>query len=135
VLIDSRERKPFSFPGCKTRVTLLRAGDYSIAGRVEGVAIERKGSAEEFARNCGSDWGRQRRALDRLAMIPYRAIVAQFTMNALMKGSMYGRVPVETILARLSEITLDMGIPVLFAGEAAEEVTRAMLYRFAREHT
>lgn len=42
IMIDTRERKPWDFPRCKTRKATLDVGDYSIYGYKKFIVVERK---------------------------------------------------------------------------------------------
>lgn len=84
ILVDSREKKPLSFPEhivvqhpsdpalrqtCRvfTEVKELHAGDYVLVGHEKACVIERKGNAREVVLNClTNDLARWTRSLDKL---------------------------------------------------------------------
>jgi ERCC4-type nuclease len=89
VVIDMREQLPFSFHELRAdakagrlplavRVThrTLAAGDYSIEGFEDRVAIERKSLADLFA-TLSKGRGRFQRELDRLAKCDFAAVVIE----------------------------------------------------------
>ena len=51
IIIDSREQKPWEFPGHTTAVAKLDTGDYSVKGLEDILCIERKQNTSEFAKN------------------------------------------------------------------------------------
>lgn len=67
IIIDSRENKPYSFPGVTTRFEQLNVGDYTVAGYETEFAVERK-TIDDLARSLGTDRERfedeMRRAVD-----------------------------------------------------------------------
>jgi DNA excision repair protein ERCC-4 len=65
IAVDSREQRPFTFDAWPTAPATLAAGDYSIVGLEEHVAIERK-SLDDLAGCCGRDRDRFKRELHRL---------------------------------------------------------------------
>lgn len=129
ILCDTREQHPWKFESpCIPK--MLEAGDYTLQGMESVLRIERKGSVGEFVRNCSSDWPRFKAALERLAKFRHVVIVCAFNMRDILSGKWPGQVPPETVLGRLSEIMLDMRIPVLLAGGRAKEVVETMLIRY-----
>lgn len=55
LVIDNREKKPYSFPGVeKVKVTTLNVGDYTYAGFEDTFAVERK-SLDDLATSVGAD--------------------------------------------------------------------------------
>ena len=54
IIIDSREQKPYSFPGVTTRFEQLNVGDYTVAGYESEFAVERK-TLDDLARSLGTD--------------------------------------------------------------------------------
>ena len=51
IIIDTREQKPWEFPGHTTAVQKLDTGDYSVEGLEDILCIERKQNTSEFAKN------------------------------------------------------------------------------------
>lgn len=80
-LIDSREKKPFTFTGT-SEVVGLQTCDYSVKGLENLIGIERKELADlhgciGFARD------RFERELERMRSLPYRAVVVEATLRAM----------------------------------------------------
>jgi DNA excision repair protein ERCC-4 len=129
VLIDTREQKPWKLEHPSVR-KCLDAGDYSLEGYEHKIRVERKGSANEFASNVGKDWPRFQDALRKLQRYPHRCIVCEFEMRDIFQENWRGRMTVDAVLGRLSEITLEMQIPVVFAGCRGRSVCEAFLVRY-----
>ena len=130
VVIDSREKKPWSFSH-DSKVRKLDAGDYSLEGFQHHLRIERKGSIGEFVTNISRrDWPRFENALKKLAKYRHRVIVCDFTMSDIMAGDWRGEIPSETVLGKLSYITLEMQIPVVLAGKRGRHVAESFMLRY-----
>lgn len=54
ILIDSREKKPYKFPGVESRFEQLNVGDYTIDGFQDEFAVERK-TLDDLTRSMGTD--------------------------------------------------------------------------------
>ncbi len=76
IITDSREQKPFIFPGYEVIVKKLDAGDYSIEGSADRVAVERKSLSDLFG-TVGKGRARFVRELERLSKFDYAAIVCE----------------------------------------------------------
>ena len=106
VLIDNQEKAPWPFTGMRalsatdkdreplevrTEFISLGAGngDYSIAGLMDRVAIERKSAADL----CGTLLGwkdrrdRFQRELDRLACLDYAAVIVEASVGTVLAGA------------------------------------------------
>jgi ERCC4-type nuclease len=134
VLIDSREQAPLRFSGAvQTEVVTLPAGDYSLRGFTEHVAIERK-SAADFVACCGPERERFLEQCQRLARYQVRALVIESTWEALGAGAYRSNMNPRSVTGTLLALMVDYGLPVLLAtdsGGAAEAVER-MLVRVAK---
>lgn len=101
VVIDSREQAPFSFKGFTAdgggrgkpplplvvpiTVAALATGDYSIAGHEAEIAVERKSKSDLF-QTFISDRERGIAQLERLAALPWAAIVVEADIGAVING-------------------------------------------------
>lgn len=94
VLVDSREQNPLLFPpylrwydgmvAHNTKVVVstqqLEAGDYAVWGFEDVVAVERKGSLDELAKNLlTADYSRQVRAFKKLQGATFRYLLVELT--------------------------------------------------------
>lgn len=130
ILVDTREKRPWKlvYP-CLT--TKLDAGDYTIQGAEKQLRIERKGSIGEFVNNCSKgDWKRFRDALRKLSRYKHKAIICEFEMRDIFAERWPGGITGDAILARISEITLEIGIPIIFAGKKGKSVASAFMLKY-----
>ena len=89
-LVDTREQRELSFPGFDVECATLRTGDYSVRINQidyrEIVAIERK-SLSDLLGCIGTGRDRFERELERLALIPYRALVIEAGLPQCVAGN------------------------------------------------
>jgi hypothetical protein len=96
VLIDRREKAPYSFTGFTTdshqgnkplrvltRVVTLPTGDYSLAGLQDEIAVERK-SADDVYHTLGQGRERFERELVRLSSMSLAAVVIEASWHKLL---------------------------------------------------
>jgi DNA excision repair protein ERCC-4 len=90
ILIDSREQRPLFFPGYKVERVCLKSGDYSlVADQVDlrdRVAVERK-SISDLLGCIGGQRERFERELERMAPIPFRALVIEGGIPDLVEAA------------------------------------------------
>lgn len=126
IIIDTREQHPFSFEGYPVEIIpgTLNAGDYSIPGFTDRVAVERKSLADLIG--CLSS-GRERfiRELERLRGYESAAVVVESGFYELAAGryrsSMSPASAVQSIVSMMQKYRM----PFFFAG------TRPDAERFA----
>jgi ERCC4-type nuclease len=130
IVIDSREKEPYSFDprSASTVRRALPAGDYSIAGLEDQVAVERK-TLDDFVSTVIH---RRRRFRDELLKLSrYRAacIVVEAELLDVLSQRYRGQARPEAIVGSMLSILLDYGVPVLFCGnrQAACHFTRGFL--------
>lgn len=89
VVVDTREQLPLALPN--SRRGTLRVGDYSLEGMEEVVAVERKSLADLFG--CiGRERERFERELEKLAKLPYPALVIEANMADILAGAPFSEV-------------------------------------------
>ena len=81
IVIDTREQLPYEFAGIPTTVGTLRAGDYSLVGFEDRVAVERK-SKEDAYGVVGAGRDRFERCLRRLSELERAAVVIECSIEA-----------------------------------------------------
>ena len=121
ITIDTREQRPWSFPGEVATVTrgTLTAGDYALTGDTR-FAIERK-SLSDFAGTVSSGWPRFQRELDRMRELAYpaRVVVVEGTLGDLLNGlEQHPKLSPAFYFKRVAELTM-AGVTVLFAHDDA----------------
>lgn len=140
IVIDTREQEPYGF-ACPTVRQKLDAGDYSVAGHEDAVAVERKTLAD-FTSTVIHESDRFAAELDRLAGYSAACVVVEADLDAVLRGreerQLRGASPA-SLLGAAAHIAVSCGIPVFWCGsrQAAcaftEQYLRAFVRRVARE--
>jgi hypothetical protein len=151
VIRDSREKVShgWSFDEdshCQgTIIEKLDTGDYSVQGLEDIVAIERKETIQEFARNCVEKrWGA---CMKRLGGIDHPYILFEFTEDAVDRYPQSAKVPASVrrkmcwpngkpriaikYIWKVIHTAREMGIEVIFCGDARKAEKEA--YRIMKE--
>ena len=115
VIIDTREQEPYGFtPQLVMPVRrALPAGDYSVAGLEELVAVERK-TLEDFVSTVIRARGRFYRELRRLGMYARACVVVEADLADVLAGRYHGDAHPQSILGSALAIAVDFGVPVFF---------------------
>jgi hypothetical protein len=129
ILYDTREKEPWRFMHPCLRAT-LDTGDYTIQGFERSLRIERKGTAGELAGNCGGGWKRFSQVVKRLSAFKHKCIICDFALYDVYKEEWHGAVTADIVIGRVSEIMLEYGVPVLFAGKRGRRTAELILLRY-----
>lgn len=133
-IVDTREQLPLdlrwrSGEGLKTIRRKLDTGDYSLDGFEDRISVERK-SIPDLMGCIGKGRDRFERELERILLIPTRAVVVEGNWIDIELGKYPGRVnsnaAIGSILGWISR-----GIPFIFAGNrtrASEYVARLLVH-------
>lgn len=130
IVIDSREKQPYEFPGAVVRA--LPAGDYSLLGREDEVAIERKSLADAYS-SLGANRERFRREIERLAEYDFAAIVVEASLPEFLAAPPFSHLHPHAAIGTLLVWSVRYRLPVFFAGDRAHgrATTRHLLTKFA----
>ncbi len=130
ILIDQREKKPYSLPNSKT--AFLPHGDYSLEGMASyAVSIERKSLSDIYG--CvGQHRDRFERELAHLARYKYAALVIECDLPAFLKPPPYSQVHPNSAIGSVLAWSVKYRLPVFFAGDRrhAQALTRKLLEKF-----
>lgn len=135
VVVDSREQAPYSFD--PEKITAVRkalpAGDYSLAGREDRVAVERKSMAD-FVTTVIRGRKRFHRELQKLAAFEAACVVVECNFRDLVDGRYRSDAHPHAIIATVASIVVDFGVPVFFCSDrqAACRFVEEYLTRFHR---
>ena len=113
ILIDSREQKPYGFPGYETSREKLNTGDYSLDGLEDRVALERK-SLPDYLGSIMKGRTRFFKEVKRLAELEHSAIIIEANFEDIINES-YPRsetIPRNAIIGTTQCIEVDYGVPV-----------------------
>ena len=131
VVVDTRERRPYVFE--KSIVRALPAGDYSVLGHEEEVAIERKTLSDAYS---SLGWARERfeREIGRLANYQFAAIVIECSLPDFLHPPQFSRLNPRSAIGTLLSWNVKYGVHVLFAGDRAhaQAVTLQLLTKFVK---
>jgi len=136
VVVDTREQKPYAFDPQCVAVTrhALPAGDYSIEGREDSVAVERK-TLEDFVSTVIRSRKRFKKELQRLAGYEAACIVVEADLRDILGGRYRSGAHPNTVLGTVLSIVVDFDIPVFFCSDrqAACRFVESYLIRFQRK--
>ena len=121
VICDSREQRPYEFTDALTdgSITLARAalpaGDYSLVGFTDRVAIERKSLADYVATVIHA---RERFAheLRTLARYDLGAVVVEATLEDVLEHRYATAAAPESVWGATMSVIVDYGVPVYWCG-------------------
>jgi ERCC4-type nuclease len=136
VIADTREQEPYLFT--PTRITTIRralvAGDYSLAGLENCVAVERK-TVEDLVKTVIRRRDRFGRELARLATFDAACVVVEGSLEDILAADYRCGAAPSSVLGAVLAIVVDRGIPVFFCGDraAARTFTEGYLIRCHRK--
>lgn len=127
VVIDTREQQPWSFDNYAKANRKLDAGDYSIEGLENILAIERKKSVNEIANNITEP--RFKDAIARLAQLKYSFLLLEFDIENVLNypiGSdlprrLWDKVKISPafLMKNVLEWEMNHNIKVIFCGSSS----------------
>jgi len=115
VIVDTREQEPYGFDPIRVHTVrrALPAGDYSVAGLEQLVAVERK-TLDDFVGTVIRARGRFYRELQRLERYTRACVVVEADLEDVLQGRYRGDAHPHSILGSALAISVDFGIPVFF---------------------
>jgi len=131
IVIDTREQLPYRFKEKPVIFASLKAGDYSLKGFEDEIAIERKQLNDLFS-SLGKERERFMKEMERLSSYTVKALIIEGNMKDVVSPvKSYSRLHPSSIVGSLVKLIV-MGIPVIFAGgrRMGEELTQRILTKF-----
>lgn len=126
VLVDSREKTPYKFP-CRTETTKLEAGDYTVAGYEDLIAIERK-SHSDIYRCLSSDLSRFKKQIRKLSKRAIAFILIDTSLSAFLLGHFYSSLRGEEAYHRLLSLMVDFpNVHFMFVENRGAEICLKIL--------
>ena len=139
---DTREKDGWEFSQsgycAGTEQQTIKTGDYTLHGYESHICIERKGSVTELATNITQD--RFIRELERMRDFPWRYVLLEFDMDAVMTFPKGTKIPAYKkkflkirgpfLLKRIIELQKEYNVPFVFCGKYAKEVCSSIFKRF-----
>lgn len=138
IVVDSREQMPFTFDPSRFSVVrrALPAGDYSLDGFEQVIAIERK-SLEDYVGSVVQARKRFGRELAVLAGYEFSCVVVEATLDDVLEHRYRSAAHPNSIFGATISIIVDHGVPVFFAGDRqiACRFVEGLLARFHKKAT
>jgi DNA excision repair protein ERCC-4 len=135
IVADTREQAPYAFDSNRFSVErrALPAGDYSLVGSEERVAVERK-SLADFAQTVIRARRRFHEELKKLAACEFGCVVVEGSMRDVIEGAFGTGAHPNAVFGAAISICVDWGVPVYFCGDrqTAKQFVEAYLERCAR---
>jgi ERCC4-type nuclease len=118
IVVDTREQEPYAFNPKHVIVSrkALPAGDYSIDGREDSVAVERK-TIEDFVSTVIRSRKRFKRELQCLAGYESACIVVEAGLSDILGGRYRSGAHPNAVLGSVLSIIVDFGVPVFFCSD------------------
>ena len=118
VVVDSREQEPYIFDSEGVRATrrTLPAGDYSLDGWEEAVAVERK-TLEDLVSTLIRSRKRFHKELERLAGYSSACVVVEANLGDILTRSYPSGAHPNAVLGSVVSIVVDFRIPVFFCSD------------------
>lgn len=116
IVIDTREQEPYVFEACATVRKSLPAGDYSLVGLEEQVAIERK-SLQDLVNTIIRSRTRFYRELRVLASYEAACVVVEAGLVDLIQRRYRSDAHPNALIGTIMTIIQDFGVPVYFCSD------------------
>ena len=131
IVIDSREQRPYAFAGALVRA--LPAGDYSLLGHEDEVAIERKSHGDAYS-TIAAGRARFERELEKLSGYDYAAIVVECSLPDFLCPPIQSQLHPRAAIGSLLSWSVRYRLPVFFVGDRAhgEALTWHLLAKFLK---
>jgi DNA excision repair protein ERCC-4 len=115
IIVDTREQEPYSFDPRLAAIVrrALPAGDYSVEGLEERVAVERK-SLDDFVSTVIHSRKRFREELRKLGGYRAACVVVEAGLVDIFEKRYRGGARTNAVLGSALSIILDFGVPVFF---------------------
>jgi DNA excision repair protein ERCC-4 len=132
IVIDTREQEPYSFDSrlAATVRRALPAGDYSVAGLEDMVALERK-SLDDFVSTVIHSRERFRNELRKLAGYRAACVVVEAGVIDVLLHRYRGEAHPNAVVGSALSIILDFRIPVFFCSSRQAACQFAQAYLLA----
>lgn len=138
ILVDSREQLPFSFskwPDIQIRVEALPAGDYSLPGFQDRVAVERKELNDLIACLMGDNRARFEKELAKARRYKMFCVVVEAGLQDVAQGRYQSKMNPNAALQLVTALFVRYGVPFMFCGSraGAEYMTFSLLSKYVYE--
>jgi len=118
IIVDTREQKPYDFGAILTEKCCLRAGDYSIQGLEQSIAVERK-TVDDFVSSIIHERERFFAELSLLQAYDHACIVVESNLTDILAARYHSKTHPSSVLGTIVSIHLRFGIPVFLCDDRA----------------
>ena len=132
IIIDTREQEPYIFDDSIIQVKqALAAGDYSLEGFENKVAVERK-SLQDFIGTIIKGRKRFYKELNKLKTYDAACVVVEANYRDIICGSYRSEANPNSIIGTIATIIIDFGVPIYFCSDrqAAGRFTKEFLVKY-----
>ena len=135
IVVDTREKDEYTFGDVATIRQKLDAGDYSVAGLEDRIAIERK-NLDDFVGTVIYQKDRFHNELCALVRMDFASIVVEASLTDIREHRYRSGVRPTSVIGAAVAVMVEYRIPIIFAGnrQIACHVTQTILQRFATKH-
>jgi DNA excision repair protein ERCC-4 len=137
IIVDTREQNPFTFSRfeVETERAALPAGDYSIPGFEDRVAIERKELNDLIACLMNGNRDRFERELAKLRFYDLAAVMVEASLENVSRGHYRSGMKAHSALQSIFAFQVRYRVPFVWAGNraGAEYTTYWMLEKYLAE--
>lgn len=135
IVVDTREKDEYTFGDIVTIRQKLDAGDYSVAGLEDRIAIERK-EIDDLVGTVIYRKDRFHTELCALARMEFAAVVVEASLTDILEHRYKSDVRPASVIGTLVAIIVEYGIGILFCDnrQIACHVTQSILKRFSDKY-
>lgn len=120
ILVDDREKKPYSFPGMEVEQARLNVGDYTIKGFEDVFAVERK-SLNDLTRSVGTDRTRFEDEIKRAQDLDNFTVVIESSVSDVYARRYYSKIHPNAVFGTVKKWPWKYGtLEFVWAGETPE---------------
>jgi DNA excision repair protein ERCC-4 len=132
-VIDTREKEPWDL-GPESIRKKIEAGDYSIEGQEQRVAIERK-TLDDLVNTVIHGRDRFYAELRKLAAYPHRCVVVEANLEDVLRHLYHSQAHPQSVTGTVISIIVDFQIPVFFCSnrQVACHFAKSFLERASRK--
>lgn len=113
IVVDTRERQPYSFEKCSTIRAKLDYGDYSIQGYEHHVAFERK-NMDDYVQSVIAQRERFFNEIKELSHYEYRGILVECSAEDIIDKKYTSGANPLSIVGATTSLICDFNMPVYF---------------------
>jgi DNA excision repair protein ERCC-4 len=121
IIIDTREQSPYTFGEIPIEVATLQAGDYSIKGMENVVAIERK-SLNDYVNTVIHAQERFTNELYKLMSYHHTCIVVEGSVADIMSRKFKSAADPRAVMGKTHAIICNWKVPVMFCGDRQHSI-------------